>query len=87
MRSGVIGLGPTPAAPIHLGIDGVSHGQMTAFHPSGVHEHIATATHGIDGNDHVDTTERSAIPHLATAFAVKGRAVEHHLHDISSQRR
>ena len=87
MRGGVIGLGPAAAASIHLGLDGVPHGEMTAFHPSGMHEHIATAIHGVDGQDHVDTTERSAIADLTAAFAIEGCAVEHHLHDISGRRR
>ena len=52
-----------------------------------MHEHIPTATHGVDGHDDVDTTERSAIPDLAAAFAIEGSAVEHHLNDVSGRRR
>ena len=83
---GVIRLSPAPAGAIHLSCHGLTQGELTAFHTTGMHEHITATAHGINPHDEVRAGQQPAIAHLATAFSVEGCGVEHHLNRITSLR-
>ena len=86
MRGGVIRLGPTPAGAIHLGLHGVTQGELTPFDTTGMNKHIPTATDGVDRDNQIITRQHATIAHLTAALAVEGGGVEHHLHGITRLR-
>ena len=73
MGCGVVGLSASTTGSVHLRCDRIAHGQLTAFNPSGMHEHIPTATHRLNRNDDIGTRQHPAVSHLAATFAIERR--------------